>query len=93
MRRTVRAGFSGVFGLGVLTLVTGQAIAGPTTEFTVTGDVVSPAIYDQTGLGSLPPTTETLRVFGCLPGAGARGCTEAGVRKASRGAGPGAPRS
>ena len=26
----------------------------------------------------------SLRVFGCLPGAGARGCTEAGVRKASR---------
>jgi len=26
----------------------------------------------------------TLRVFGCLPGAGARGCTEAGVRKASK---------
>ena len=27
---------------------------------------------------------EPVRVFGCLPGAGARGCTEAGVRKASR---------
>jgi hypothetical protein len=27
---------------------------------------------------------ESLRVFGCLPNAGARGCTEAGVRKASR---------
>ena len=27
---------------------------------------------------------ESLRVFGCLPGAGARRCTEAGVRKASR---------
>ena len=26
----------------------------------------------------------SLRVFGCLPGAGARGCTAAGVRKASR---------
>jgi hypothetical protein len=26
----------------------------------------------------------SLRVFGCLPNAGARGCTEAGVRKASR---------
>src|ERR1700732_2566963 len=26
----------------------------------------------------------SLRVFGRLPGAGARGCTEAGVRKASR---------
>src|SRR5262252_3221857 len=27
---------------------------------------------------------QSLRVFGCLPGAGARGCTEAGVRKASK---------
>jgi hypothetical protein len=27
---------------------------------------------------------ESLRVFGRLPGTGARGCTEAGVRKASR---------
>ena len=26
----------------------------------------------------------SLRVFGCLPGTGAGGCTEAGVRKASR---------
>jgi hypothetical protein len=26
----------------------------------------------------------SLRVFGCLPNAGVRGCTEAGVRKASR---------
>src|SRR5437016_4849375 len=32
-------------------------------------------------LGKRP---ESLRVFGCLPGAGARGCTEAGVRKALR---------
>jgi len=27
---------------------------------------------------------QSLRVFGCLPDTGARGCTEAGVRKASR---------
>jgi len=27
---------------------------------------------------------ESFRVFGYLPGTGARGCTEAGVRKASR---------
>src|SRR6516165_9544974 len=27
---------------------------------------------------------ESLRVFGCLPVTGARGCTKAGVRKASR---------
>ena len=60
MRRTVRAGLSGLCGLGILILVTGQAMAGPTTEFTVTGDVVSPATYDLAGLGSLPPTTETV---------------------------------
>jgi hypothetical protein len=60
MRKTVRAGLSGVFGLGILTLVMGQAIGGPTTEFTVTGNVVSPATYDLASLGSLPPTTETV---------------------------------
>jgi hypothetical protein len=60
MRRTVRAGLSGVFALGILTLITGQAMAGPTTEITVTGDVVSPATYDLAALGSLPPTTETV---------------------------------
>jgi hypothetical protein len=31
-----------------------------------------------------PERGSSLRVFGCLPGAGARGCTEAGVRKPSR---------
>src|SRR5215471_16106811 len=31
-----------------------------------------------------PERPLSLRVFGCLPGAGARGCTEAGVRKASK---------
>jgi hypothetical protein len=38
-------------------------------------------------LSDFPFVTErllSLRVFGRLPGAGARGCTEAGVRKASR---------
>jgi DMSO/TMAO reductase YedYZ molybdopterin-dependent catalytic subunit len=60
MRRTVRPGLSGVFGLGILALVAGQAMAGPTTQFTVTGDVVSPATYDVVTLGSLPPTTETV---------------------------------
>src|SRR3984893_12620474 len=60
MRRAVRAGFSGVFGLGILSLVMGQATGGPTTEFTVTGDVISPSTYDLAGLGSLPPTTETV---------------------------------
>jgi len=60
MRRTVRTGLSGVFGLGILALVAGQAGAGPTTELTVTGNVKSPATYDLAGLGSLPPTTETV---------------------------------
>jgi hypothetical protein len=60
MQRTVRAGLSSAFGLAVLALVAGQALAGPTTEFSVTGDVVSPAIYDAVGLGSLPPATETV---------------------------------
>jgi DMSO/TMAO reductase YedYZ molybdopterin-dependent catalytic subunit len=60
MRRAVRAGFSGVFGVGILSLVVGQATAGPTTEFTVTGDVISPATYDLAGLGSLALTTETV---------------------------------
>jgi DMSO/TMAO reductase YedYZ molybdopterin-dependent catalytic subunit len=60
MQRTVKAGLNGVFGLGFLVLVTGQATASPTTEFTVTGDVVAPATYDLATLGSLPSTTETL---------------------------------
>ena len=56
----VRAGLNCVFGLGVLALVTGQATAGPTTEFTVTGDVAAPATYDLATLGSLPSRTETV---------------------------------
>src|ERR1700724_17360 len=56
----VRAGLNCVFGLGVLALVTGQATAGPTTEFTVTGDVAAPATYDLATLGSLSPATETV---------------------------------
>src|SRR5215469_10841647 len=60
MRKTVRARLSGVLALGVLTLVAGRALAGPTTEFTVSGDVVSPATYDLASLGLLPPTTETV---------------------------------
>jgi hypothetical protein len=60
MRRAARAEFSGVFGLGILSLVVGQATAGPTTDFTVTGDVISPATCDLAGLGSLPLTTETV---------------------------------
>jgi DMSO/TMAO reductase YedYZ molybdopterin-dependent catalytic subunit len=60
MQKTVRAGLNCVFGFGVLALVTGQATAGPTTEFTVTGDVAAPATYDLATLGSLSPTTETV---------------------------------
>ena len=60
MQKTVRAGLNCVFGLGVLALVTGQATAGPTTEFTVTGDVAAPATYDLATLGSLPSRTETV---------------------------------
>src|SRR5438270_68869 len=37
---------------------------------------------DLPGISLRPP--KSLRVFGRLPGTGARGCTEAGVRKASR---------
>jgi len=61
MRRTVRAGLRGVLAIGVVGIVTAQAGAGPTTDFTVTGDVVAPATYDLATLGSLPPTTETSR--------------------------------
>ena len=60
MQKMVRAGLNCVFGFGVLALVTGQATAGPTTEFTVTGDVAAPATYDLATLGSLSPTTETV---------------------------------
>jgi hypothetical protein len=34
--------------------------------------------------GAVTQRQGSLRVFGCLPGTDARGCTEAGVRKASR---------
>ena len=60
MRSTVRAGSFGVFSLALLGLGPVQAAAGPTTEFTVTGDVAAPASYDLTTLISLPPTTETV---------------------------------
>ena len=60
MRRTVRAGLRGVLAIGVVGVVAAQAGAGPTTDVTVTGDVVAPATYDLATLGSLPPTTETV---------------------------------
>jgi DMSO/TMAO reductase YedYZ molybdopterin-dependent catalytic subunit len=45
---------------GILALATRQASAVPTTEFTVTGDVVAPATYTLPTLVALPPTTETV---------------------------------
>lgn len=48
-----------VFGLGAA-LAAGQASTVPTTEFTVTGDVVAPTTYTLSALEALPPTTETV---------------------------------
>ena len=44
------------------------------------------AAHPEAVRGSVPSAEwpESLRVFGCLARAGARGCTEAGVRKASK---------
>jgi hypothetical protein len=47
-----------IFGFGVSTLVAGPASAGPTTQFTVTGDVAAPTTYALPSLQALPPTTE-----------------------------------
>src|SRR5207237_10839941 len=55
------------------------------SKHTENGDLGSPAPRSALCLRSSPcGGLLPLRVFGCLPGAGARGCTEAGVRKASR---------
>jgi DMSO/TMAO reductase YedYZ molybdopterin-dependent catalytic subunit len=60
MRRAALAVLAGISSLGCALVASGQAMAGPTTEFTATGDVVSPAAYDLAGLESLPSTTETV---------------------------------
>src|SRR5215471_6211494 len=60
MRRRVRVGLRGALALAVLAVVTAQAGAVPTTEFTVTGDVIAPATYALSDLQALPPTTETV---------------------------------
>jgi len=60
MRWRVQAGLRGILALAVLAIVARHATAGPTTEFTVTGDVVAPAAYDLAALGALPPTIETV---------------------------------
>jgi DMSO/TMAO reductase YedYZ molybdopterin-dependent catalytic subunit len=49
-----------IAGLGILTATGSEAKAVPTTQFTVTGDVVAPATYGPSALQSLPPTTETV---------------------------------
>jgi DMSO/TMAO reductase YedYZ molybdopterin-dependent catalytic subunit len=60
MRRIVPTESRLVAGIGLFTLVVGQALAGPTTTFTVTGGVVSPTTYDLAKLSALPATTETV---------------------------------
>jgi DMSO/TMAO reductase YedYZ molybdopterin-dependent catalytic subunit len=49
-----------VVSLAIQAVAAGQANAGPTTQFTVTGDVVAPATYALSDLQALPPTTETV---------------------------------
>ena len=51
---------SAIVGLGIPALAVGPAGAVPTTEFTLTGDVVAPATYTLPTLEALPPTTETV---------------------------------
>jgi hypothetical protein len=59
MRKTLPARLNGVFILWIFLLITGSAKAAPTTQFTVTGDVVAPTTYTLATLASLPPITET----------------------------------
>jgi len=59
VQKSVSMGLVGVFGLGIVALA-GEANAVPTTELTVTGDVVAPATYTLATLQLLPPTTETV---------------------------------
>jgi hypothetical protein len=47
-----------VVSLAIQAVAAGQANAGPTTQFTVTGDVVAPATYALSDLQALPPTTD-----------------------------------
>jgi len=60
MRRMHSFWLAVIVSLGVAVLGAGPATAIPTTEFTVTGDVVAPATYDLTALSALPATTETV---------------------------------
>jgi hypothetical protein len=60
MRKASLMSWMGAAALGIVLLLAGPAGAAPTTQFSVTGDVAAPAIYDLTALRSLPPTTETV---------------------------------
>jgi DMSO/TMAO reductase YedYZ molybdopterin-dependent catalytic subunit len=47
-----------VMSLAISVFAAAQVSAGPTTQFSVTGDVVTPATYTLPDLQALPPTTE-----------------------------------
>jgi DMSO/TMAO reductase YedYZ molybdopterin-dependent catalytic subunit len=51
---------AGLCGLALFTGAAWPAVAAPTTQFTVTGDVTAPATYTLSNLSSLPATTETV---------------------------------
>ena len=60
MRRMHSFWLAAIVGLGIPVLGAGPATAIPTTQFTVTGDVVAPATYDLAALSTPPATTETV---------------------------------
>ncbi len=53
-------GLAGVVCAVFFTGAASETKAGPTTQFTVTGDVTAPATYTPSNLPLLPPTTETV---------------------------------
>jgi DMSO/TMAO reductase YedYZ molybdopterin-dependent catalytic subunit len=60
MPRMPRGWLIAVMSLAIAVFSAVQASAGPTTQFSVTGDVVSPVTYALSDLQALPPTTETV---------------------------------
>ena len=60
MRGTRSIGWGSLLGLGLLVLAALPAESVPTTEFTVTGDIVASASYTLSTLQPLPATTETV---------------------------------
>jgi len=60
MRATRSIGWASVLGFGLLVVAARPAESVPTTEFSVTGDVVAPASYTFSSLQPLPATTETV---------------------------------